>query len=1289
MSSHRELSTRLEDNIANIVVQKLVDGLQRAVPTNHCFLQANHAEVGLKPLSHVEKIPDDSFLEQSLLNPASSSSRSSQSLIETDQIHGADDSHLGLKQSSFQHKLVLLRYLEPGEKLYIPIDKESEVFPVVGLPLRTLHIEGKFADKSTRYYRVYVCQGVLKCRSCGRLSRPPTSDSAKFRPQSGQTFKAYINEKKMDARVKGDHQLNSQFFCSYCWETACMNSTEPPRKSLFLFDHVPCSGRFTCTRDVGSPFYVFTLKVPCVQHPLPFRVRQTKEEKQMMKDAVALKTKLPLHQLDPASLVNPQLRNQRISSTRKALKKSSDQIADLASIPNTSCKVTEGSIRVIQWASYEQSLLTNAHSVLFVDSTYKVVGPGNASRSNDYRKAPQCLSSSCYHPLLKRHVVHRFMLLKPADEAAYRDFFISIFSKYSLPAATCDSPGILGFVMDFNESQLLGYITAYWTVKLSRNPSRLQDTLERKCKERDAEVFLKPLDYVKGCIVHAKRAIMRMQKHFTNAAEYRRVYDAWEVMMTTKDKRIYEMADHLLLQVAAKNQSFRVFLTWWRDSLCGSRFQILHPTKFSAAQCMIKANTNNPQEGTNYSLKHVHGLLRRNHLADAAQTLQQYFATNQKVIQLVRVGYPLQHGNLDAANQRKQRQAATKQRSKASKQAKTMYELQKYIDNQAEQQAPGVPILSSNVQAVTPRSISAAQALPWFSWRENSCAYDSVIAALLPLLQQPRMGIALSIPEASRRRRTTLLRLATHRERLSQALYDAYEIQRNWKGLISQNADPLSRHTIRKVRELSSLKDTHYEYFLRALSEEERMSELGSFQTAGGILQAFLDALVVTSESNFSYCMIPLGRSLLTEDEQEQFQQLRSRRKLPIKQKPSLLTDIIYHKKHEHLPTVFAFGFGPDVHYFSKVTTQRSIPLRFVYKQVRYRMLSVIFHKHANHFFSWILLTEQTWSHHDFTTLLPGSKRSFMGNGVWEVDAMKPPGKRFKRVIANTQLTKVLKQPGDDNLILNSDNTSVAGTKFLSRKSGSYPALAIYVKEKEDVDITAADEAAIQEQFSQCLNIVKASKQHDNLPIFIRDNIADDSLGHDDKSSKSFPRKPGQFLCFINSILLVVVHAMALLHFPTSKSSLFIKPKHKITKILLHIQQILAEGKSDAELTQSRSDLANALHNSSGLDLSGTTQQDAITFFNLLMHSLKSDGTLYVCHMSFDCLQLGVEGLCFNHGETYHYWCTSCPFKSSSSVSTKVAVQVTSNSKIRLQLPADGIRMLSKYDMCSQVNTFN
>ena len=172
MSSHRELSTRLEDNIANIVVQKLVDGLQRAVPTNHCFLQANHAEVGLKPLSHVEKIPDDSFLEQSLLNPASSSSRSSQSLIETDQIHGADDSHLGLKQSNFQHKLVLLRYLEPGEKLYIPTDKESEVFPVVGLPLRTLHIEGKFADKSTRYYRVYVCQGVLKCRSCGRLSRP-------------------------------------------------------------------------------------------------------------------------------------------------------------------------------------------------------------------------------------------------------------------------------------------------------------------------------------------------------------------------------------------------------------------------------------------------------------------------------------------------------------------------------------------------------------------------------------------------------------------------------------------------------------------------------------------------------------------------------------------------------------------------------------------------------------------------------------------------------------------------------------------------------------------------------------------------------------------------------------------------------------------------------------------------------------------------------------------------------------------------------------------------------------
>ena len=54
--------------------------------------------------------------------------------------------------------------------------------------------------------------------------------------------------------------------------------------------------------------------------------------------------------------------------------------------------------------------------------------------------------------------------------------------------------------------------------------------------------------------------------------------------MTTKDKRIYEMADHLLLQVAVKNESFPCIL----DLMEGQslrRFQV--PTPFQ--YCLIGA----------------------------------------------------------------------------------------------------------------------------------------------------------------------------------------------------------------------------------------------------------------------------------------------------------------------------------------------------------------------------------------------------------------------------------------------------------------------------------------------------------------------------------------------------------------------------------------------------------------------------------------------------------------------------------------------------------------------------
>ena len=196
------------------------------------------------------------------------------------------------------------------------------------------------------------------------------------------------------------------------------------------------------------------------------------------------------------------------------------------------------------------------------------------------------------------------------------------------------------------------------------------------------------------------------------------------------------------MDLARSNRCFATFLQWWRDSLSGARFFILHPINFSFTQKQLP-NTNNPQEGINNALKHVHGLVRRHDLAEAAHYLDAYFTSNFQLMEAQRLGQPMHHGN-PLTNKRRQQALNEKLKlQREEKEALNQYQLRGMVTKMHEQlqtqKDKGISNDETLIEdplylAVRPSPLSASNSALWFKWKNNNCSFDACVGALLTVL---------------------------------------------------------------------------------------------------------------------------------------------------------------------------------------------------------------------------------------------------------------------------------------------------------------------------------------------------------------------------------------------------------------------------------------------------------------------------------------------------------------------------------------------------------------------------
>ena len=168
---------------------------------------------------------------------------------------------------------------------------------------------------------------------------------------------------------------------------------------------------------------------------------------------------------------------------------------------------------------------------------------------------------------IEKHILLRGMFAKPTTTETYCYFFETLFAEHGFP-------GSLGLVVDFDTTQILGIIHAYYRVKYKGKEDQLNKFL-RLIKSNDATTILRPLRYVRGCQFHAKRSFNDSCQAILSKSNFRRGSLAWNEMMSTTKADDYRNSDAILMDLARSNRCFATFLQWWRDSLSGARFFIL------------------------------------------------------------------------------------------------------------------------------------------------------------------------------------------------------------------------------------------------------------------------------------------------------------------------------------------------------------------------------------------------------------------------------------------------------------------------------------------------------------------------------------------------------------------------------------------------------------------------------------------------------------------------------------------------------------------------------------------
>lgn len=306
-----------------------------------------------------------------------------------------------------------------GATILTSLEKVSCLLPPAAIVTMISYSRGNLNDISHAYTKVLRCCGVWKCPNCAVLKRPTIVDldSLLVRPKQG-------------TRVPR---------CTVCTDQ--------------ILTYISCAGRFIIKRQVDQTSIVLVVDDACGDHPLPPRIRQTAAERERLAASIKAHGKVPIAERDPAGMTNSELHRKRVYRAKCKAHGVSDagmilkELSDLGEYSSSS-----SGTKLLITAPYEKQVVTRG-STLFLDSTYKVVGPPTV----DYRSEAQLFCVSAKSSTLQLHVILRGLFTKPSTRAEYRFFFRGIFETHGLPSTN----SYYGFVADFCAVQMQAFILEF------------------------------------------------------------------------------------------------------------------------------------------------------------------------------------------------------------------------------------------------------------------------------------------------------------------------------------------------------------------------------------------------------------------------------------------------------------------------------------------------------------------------------------------------------------------------------------------------------------------------------------------------------------------------------------------------------------------------------------------------------------------------------------------------------------------------------------------------------------
>ena len=878
-----------------------------------------------------------------------------------------------------------------SESMQITSDRLGYVWPPAVCAVREVSSRGSVTGQA-RYKKVSRCVGVLVCKTCPYVGRPPTS-------RAGVSDEIDI-DRDVEEEDDQDWKKNIEKWrvCPRCSD---------PEERIVILEHFRCPGEFEITRPKASTNMRIYIVNACNEHPYPVKIRQTLREKNRMKVAVTNGEKLSIQARDIASQSNNGLYQQRVSDLKKALELKSPEtlIKTLEGLGTYQSSKEQKSLLIV--AEYEGSVIENG-STIHIDSTYKVVKKKD-EMGNDYRSGMQLISMSCFSKLLGKQVILRGMFSKPTTQKMYEIFFEGFFEAHGLPSES----SYFGISSDFSTSQILAWIVAF--VNFQRKTKKLRP-LESELIVRDQTMVMKVLEMTwRGCQFHYRKAIVEL-KAIISDVRYERVKEILIEMETAIDGTYYKL-DEELVKISSESgmKDFRNWLVWWRDQLFGMRFRSIHWQWLRTSRRQYLAKTNNAQEAMHKVIKYDFGVKGTN-LMVAAKRLTSMLEQTNKEMRDAKAGYKTKWGKQKGVpkypKKNKKRQEPqpilqvdsnydlTYGVTKTKKQRESSNKKQRVLNITSDVEIP-----NSYKVAVNPKSSSKGYPIACFSWSRNSCPLDSVLAALLLAYCwiEGKWGIQTPV------------------DRCDVATINFFEF---FLRTLEEDATPKST-TARALRDEKDL-------LVKIHSGKEKTDDMW-----GSVLEWMpkVSRALAGENVRFYYTMEEVSRAGAKKSNA----------------KSTIYADILFwlktRRETRRLPNLISFLVGSA----ENILQDRQVPYKIHHEFEEaiheYTLTSIIFYNGV-HFNTILLVSNQNANHHFVKVSFPGSNHTtFIQNGIWkndpkaDLDAERAPC--FRNILHNTQLSINLKSESPKNMMI---NAATGGPHHFGPNCDFKPHIWIYCK---------------------------------------------------------------------------------------------------------------------------------------------------------------------------------------------------------------------------------------------------